>query len=78
VVEFRQLFLPVTAKNAAASRSTFLVPQCGQEIRSLSCSARVRTVSKDFLQSLQTQSYTGMGARLHLVLLTEPESKMVP
>jgi len=48
-----QLLLEVTAKNAVASCSTFLLPQYGQEIASVSCSVRVMIFSNVLLQSLQ-------------------------
>jgi hypothetical protein len=48
-----QLFLEVTAKNTAGSCSTFLLPHPGQGMAWFSCSVSVRTISKDFLQSLQ-------------------------
>ena len=48
-----QLFLEVTAKKAAASWRVFLPWQFGHLTLDLSCSSRVRTTSKGFLQSWQ-------------------------
>jgi hypothetical protein len=44
------LFFEVMALNADQRWSTFLLPQCGQAIFSLPCSAIVKTLEKGFLQ----------------------------
>ena len=52
----RQLLLEVTAENAVASCSTFLLAQNGQEIFCFSCSAKVMIFSNGLLQFLQMYS----------------------
>ena len=56
------LFFEVIAENADQRCSTFLLPQCGQAIFSLPCSAMVKTLEKGFLQALQKNSYWGIRA----------------
>jgi hypothetical protein len=50
------LFLDVTAENADQRCSTFLPPQNGQAVFSLSCSVIVRILENVFLQPLQKNS----------------------
>jgi len=50
------LFFDVTAENADQRCSMFLLPQNGQAVFSLSCSAIVRILENVFLQPLQKNS----------------------
>jgi hypothetical protein len=53
---FQALFFDVTAEKADQDCSTFLLPQCGQAIFSLSCRAMVKIFENVFLQPLQKNS----------------------
>jgi len=58
------LFFEVTAEKADQRCSTLWLPQCGQVVFSLSCSAMVKIFENVFLQALQKNSYWGIGTSL--------------